>query len=161
MRQPGWFWGDLLTGMILAIAGGLGSLLVVGWRKIDQLLTRVGPAVPGWIWPRLREVSMRQWGYLLKIRTTLWWQQDLPKLQAIIASAELTLCYQLLQRFEQKPAVTGTQGAAASAATLGSLPAGWAGVFGTRDGADAATKPHLHSRRFAELDECLAPYLPN
>jgi predicted acylesterase/phospholipase RssA len=188
------FWGGLLTGMVLTIVGGLGSLLVVGWRKIDQLLTRVGPAVPGWVRPRLREVSLRQWGYLLKIRltstfallttvfvrrvrslnyealyrrlnedppayqvipsligtiatdcerqkrkkkpptkprsvynqlgavypiiqkaqampTTLWWQQDLPKLQAIIASAELTLCYQLLRRFEQKPAVAGTQAA--------------------------------------------------
>jgi hypothetical protein len=43
--------------------------------------------------------------------TTLWWQQDLPRLPAIIASAELTLCYQLLRRFEQKPAVAGTQAA--------------------------------------------------
>jgi hypothetical protein len=32
-------------------------------------------------------------------------------LPAIIASAELTLCYQLLRRFEQKPAVAGTRGA--------------------------------------------------
>jgi predicted acylesterase/phospholipase RssA len=188
------FWGGLLTGMVLAIAGGLGSLLLVGWRKVNQLLTRVGPAVPGWVWPRLNEISLRQWGYLLKIRltstfallttvfvrrvrslnyealyrrlnedppayqvipsligtiatdcerqkrkkkpptkprsvynqlgavypiiqeaqampTSLWWQQDLPKLPAIIASAELTLCYQLLRRFEQKPAVAGTQAA--------------------------------------------------
>jgi hypothetical protein len=43
--------------------------------------------------------------------TTLWWQQDLPKLPPIIASAELTLCYQLLRRFEQKPTVAGTQAA--------------------------------------------------
>lgn len=39
-----------------------------------------------------------------KMPTTLWWQNDKPRLPAIVASADITLCYQLLRRFEKKPA---------------------------------------------------------
>lgn len=188
------FWGGLLTGIALVVAGVVGGLALVSWRKANELLGRIGPTVPGWVWPRLSEVSLRQWRYLLEIRltslvallttvfvrrvrslnyealyrrlnedpptyqvipsligtiatdcerqkrkkkpptkshsvfnqleavyhiiqeaqampTTLWWQQDLPKLPAIVASAELTLCYQLLRRFEQKAPAAGTQAA--------------------------------------------------
>lgn len=39
--------------------------------------------------------------------TTLWWQRDLYRLPAIIASAEITLCYQLLRRFEEQATSLG------------------------------------------------------
>jgi hypothetical protein len=35
--------------------------------------------------------------------TTLWWQHEKPRMPAIVASAEITLCYQLLRRFEKTP----------------------------------------------------------
>ena len=35
--------------------------------------------------------------------TTLWWQQDSYRMNPILASAELTLCYRLLIRFEKHP----------------------------------------------------------
>ncbi|QNH63964.1 patatin-like phospholipase family protein [Hymenobacter sediminicola] len=38
-----------------------------------------------------------------KMGTTLWWQQEKWRLPAIVASAEITLCYQLLRRFEKHP----------------------------------------------------------
>ncbi|MGI4742606.1 MAG: hypothetical protein ACRYG7_46200 [Janthinobacterium lividum] len=44
--------------------------------------------------------------------TTLWWRrQHRAQLPAIVSSAELTLCFQLLRRFEQHPAAAGTPGA--------------------------------------------------
>lgn len=38
-----------------------------------------------------------------KMRTTLWWLRDKDRLPFIIASAEITLCYRLLLRFEKYP----------------------------------------------------------
>jgi predicted acylesterase/phospholipase RssA len=40
--------------------------------------------------------------------TTLWWQGDKDRLPAIVASAEITLYYQLLVRFEKQPPPAGT-----------------------------------------------------
>ncbi|WP_167856743.1 patatin-like phospholipase family protein [Hymenobacter aquaticus] len=40
--------------------------------------------------------------------TTLWWQQDINRLPAIVASAEITLYYQILKRFEEKQPQAGT-----------------------------------------------------
>jgi predicted acylesterase/phospholipase RssA len=42
--------------------------------------------------------------------TTLWWLRDKDRLQLIIASAEITLCYRLLLRFEKYPPVVGGKG---------------------------------------------------
>ncbi|SHM26830.1 hypothetical protein [Hymenobacter psychrotolerans] len=44
-----------------------------------------------------------------KMGTTLWWQQDKWRLPAIVASAEITLCYQLLRRFEKHPPQPGSR----------------------------------------------------
>jgi len=41
--------------------------------------------------------------------TTLWWQADKHRLPALVASAEITLCYQLLRRFEKTPPAPGSR----------------------------------------------------
>ncbi|RIV27480.1 patatin-like phospholipase family protein [Fibrisoma montanum] len=43
--------------------------------------------------------------------TTLWWLNDKFRLDAIIASAELTLCYRLLRQFEERPPQPGSRSA--------------------------------------------------
>ncbi|CCH56214.1 patatin [Fibrisoma limi BUZ 3] len=43
--------------------------------------------------------------------TTLWWLDDKFRLDAIIASAELTLCYRLLRQFEAYPPEPGSRSA--------------------------------------------------
>lgn len=186
------FWGGLLAGVTGTLAAVAGGLLYAGWKKLTAALAAAGDELPGWVLPRLGQLTLRQWVYLVKIRltstaavlstvflrrirslnyealyrrldadapsfqvvasvigllateyarrkpanptgssvgdqlaavysiieqaqampTTLWWQrQHRPKLPAIVSSAELTLCFQLLRRFEQKPAAAGTPGA--------------------------------------------------
>lgn len=181
------FWGGLLAGIGLAVGAGLWGLLW-GWRQLGSVLRHTGPALPGWVQPRLRRLSLRQLRALLGLRlgstkalltsvfmrrvrslnyeqlyrpasqnkpahnvlssiigtlvaehdrqlarshkkkasakpppvrqqlsavyptvllaqempTTLWWQADKHRLPAIVASAEITLCYQLLRRFEKQ-----------------------------------------------------------
>ncbi|GAB3809127.1 hypothetical protein GCM10028819_49710 [Spirosoma humi] len=40
-----------------------------------------------------------------EMSTTLWWLDDKHRLKAIMASAELTLCYRLLRQFEKNPPI--------------------------------------------------------
>ena len=185
------FWGGLLAG--LGLTGGAGTLaLAWGWHRLGTVLRHAGPDLPGWVRPRLKQLSLRQLRTLLGLRvgstaalltsvfmrrvrslnydqlyrrpapdrkkptydvlssiigrivtdyeqqqksrkprksavrnqlaavyptvllaqempTTLWWQHDLARLPAIVASAEITLYYQLLRRFEKQFPSPGTR----------------------------------------------------
>ncbi|GAB2466726.1 hypothetical protein GCM10011375_32490 [Hymenobacter qilianensis] len=83
--------------------------------KISQQLAAVYPTI----------ARARQMG------TTLWWQQDKGRLPAIVASAEITLCYQLLRRFEKTPPgrYPGSRRAAPRAAAMGAYQRGGNGFI--------------------------------
>lgn len=180
------FWGGLLAGLGVVLAGSVLALRWA-WQQLGTVLSGVGEAVPGWMLPRLRRLSIAQLKELLELRagstwalltsvfmrrvrsltyeqlyrpvskgqkpqynvvssiigtivteherqlaqagkkpgkpsvrkqlaavyktictaqempTTLWWQKHIGSLPAVVASAEITLCYQLLRRFEKQP----------------------------------------------------------
>ncbi|MBH8567731.1 patatin-like phospholipase family protein [Microvirga sp. STS02] len=191
LRNSHPFVGGTLTGLALTAVGVTG-LLIWGWQRLTRILSRMGPNLPAWVLPRLRQLPLRQLYDLLTLRlgstkalltsvfmrrvrslnyeqlyrnlsqakdtnrgyetmtsiigtlvteherqlikrkkvaaksvptsvrqqlaavyptvlsaqqmpTTLWWQLDIHRLPAIVATAEITLCYQLLRRFEKQP----------------------------------------------------------